>query len=582
MAAAKTTAEMLAAPDEFKAAYERARLAFEQIDGVVSVGYGLKQVAGEFGSQGAIIVFVREKRPAESLAPAQRIPATFEGYATDVRVVPARRVLACENTAKYKTIQGGIQICNEGITTVNADGSKTIDLSRGTVACIVRRRNDPSRDNTYILSNAHVMYAKGHAGGSNIFHPEPPEGTNLGTIQHGGAERDISWTPTPDGTVPPIDVYIDCAIARVNIDCFWCDSRCTEDKIEHAESIIDIVQVTPPDTGMDAAVHVANRLTDIRNVVGDLPFAIAHTPVFKVGRTTGKTEGFVTSVNTTWNKVDPANPTVILATGHNVIEIAFDVAKKNACQTVDFFAGEGDSGSLVIDVDQKVVGLLFGGALPTDPPGTTCVAAHIVPVLDHLGICIPCKGPGPHQHGGSLATDSSGIAPAPLPPQLTGLLPAGQIVFTADGAAPVHVDDDEVRRMRAHLEEFRNTRFGPVVHEIFRNVRREIGYLVRNVRPVKAAWARHQGPAWLAHFLNHIAGHAPTIPHEIKGVTRRALLVKMREVLSLHGSDLLVRALAEQGDEVLEMLTFDGCDSVADIVAWVQERERERECEEVT
>jgi hypothetical protein len=56
----------------------------------------------------------------------------------------------------------------------------------------------------------------------------------------------------------------------------------------------------------------------------------------------------------------------------------------------------------------------------------------------------------------------------------------------------------------------------------------------------------------------------------------------MREVLSLHGSDLLVRALAEQGDEVLEMLTFDGCDSVADIVAWVQERERERECEEVT
>ncbi len=568
MAVPKTTGEILADQDAFKAAHARASEAFLKVEGVQSVGYGLKQVAGQFGTQGAIIVFVREKKPTDALAPAERIPATFEGYATDVRVVPARRALGCNNTARYTTIQGGIQVANAGTTTVNADGSKTVNLAFGTAACIVRRRNDPRRENLYILSNAHVLYAHGKSAGDNLYHPEPGEET-LGPIQHGGAERDIAWVPL--GATLPFDVYVDCAISRLDVDNRCCGSTCTQDKTEHAESIIDLVQVTPTDSGMGAAVHAANRITDVRDVFGDLPFAMAHTPVFKVGRSTGRTEGFVTSVNSTWNKVDPAHPTVILATGHLVIEIAFDPAKRNACQTVDFFADEGDSGSLVVDAEERAVGLLFAGALPTDPPGTTCVAAHIVPVLDHLGICIPCK-PGATGHGSSLATDGTGIATSALPPALSAL-PVGQIVFTADGAAPVPVNEAEVRHMRAHLEEFRKTRIGPTLHAIFGEVRKEIGYLVRNIRAVKVAWARHQGPAYFAHVLNHIAGHAPAIPHVVHGVTRRALLLKMREVLSVHGSNPLKHALTVHGDFILEMLTFDGCDSVADLVAWIQRRE---------
>jgi hypothetical protein len=61
----------------------------------------------------------------------------------------------------------------------------------------------------------------------------------------------------------------------------------------------------------------------------------------------------------------------------------------------------------------------------------------------------------------------------------------------------------------------------------------------------------------------------------------------MREVLSDHGSNPLRRALAKYGDAVLEMLTFEGCDGVADVIAWIQQREREQEArpaetEEVT
>ena len=47
--------------------------------------------------------------------------------------------------------------------------------------------------------------------------------------------------------------------------------------------------------------------------------------------------------------------------------------------------------------------------------------------------------------------------------------------------------------------------------------------------------------------------------------------------MSIHGSNPLQRALAEHGDAVLAMLTFEGSDSLADIVAWIRERERAEE-----
>ncbi len=73
--------------DAFIRAYERARQSFEAINGVAGVGFGLKETGDQFTNDIAIIVFVREKRPDEDVPPSERIPATFEGYRTDVRVV---------------------------------------------------------------------------------------------------------------------------------------------------------------------------------------------------------------------------------------------------------------------------------------------------------------------------------------------------------------------------------------------------------------------------------------------------------------------------------------------------------------
>jgi hypothetical protein len=208
------------------------------------------------------------------------------------------------------------------------------------------------------------------------------------------------------------------------------------------------------------------------------------------------------------------------------------------------------------------------------------VAVHIVPVLDHLGICIPCA-PGASGHGSSLASDGSGLAPIPLPVPQSRL--GSQIGFLGEGTAmaPVPLDEAQGRRMHALLDEFRATQAGGPLYAAIDQLRRELGYLVRNVRPVKVVWGRHQGPAWLNHFLNHIAGHAATVPHEIKGVSRRALLEQMRDVLDLYGSKPLREALARHGDTVLELLTRADSDSLADVVAIIRQREQAASVESV-
>lgn len=597
MAQPKTTAEIRAEPETFKAACARAAVAFGRIPGVISVGFGLKQTGGTFGDELAIVVFVSEKKPEEALAPAERIPRLFEKYRTDVRIVPQHHLGACENTAKYSTIQGGIQIANAG-----EQVGSMIFRPFGTLGCIVRRRNHSGRENVYMLSNAHVMYAKGHGPGDAIAHPDAQNGSGLGPITEGGAFRNIVWppgtpapNPLPDPAHPDAPVnhtnesFIDCAMARLDLDSCC---GCTQDTTAFAESIIDLVTVTPPGAGRGDAVHAANRIADVRDVFND-PLFVGEI-VTKVGRTTGRTQGKCVSVTVPVRIVDvfdtSASPAQILA--YNCMEIIPEPLGTLDCKGNAWFAEEGDSGSLVVDLQRRAVGLLFGvpdpNKVPPEPPNASCTAVHIVPVLDHLGICIPCAA-GATGHGSSLATDGSGLAPIPLLPAQSHL--TGQIGFLGDGAgeraqpsamAPVPLDDAQRQRMHALLDEFRATQVGRPLYAAIDNLRRELGYLMRNVRPVKVVWGRHQGPAWLAHFLNHIAGHTATVPHEIKGITRRALLVQMREVLDVYGSNALRDALAGHGDVVLDLLTREGGDSLADIVAWIRQREQAQIVEDVS
>jgi hypothetical protein len=529
----------------FMEAYERAKAELGQLEGVVGVGFGHKQIAGRFAPNVAIVVFVRDKRPEDDVPPAQRIPTTYEGYLTDVRtpipVVPG----GCDNDAPYDTIQGGIQIEPDSGTDI------------GTLGCIVRRKGDGDRENVYLLSNKHVLYAGGSHDGNYVYHPysPPPSGApprannSLGPIQKDPFYDNVT-APVPDAQGQPVSdqFFIDCAIARIDIDSKCCGSTCTKDVIDYATSVVDL------------QVNGVNTLTDVRSVARDpsivIPDATPPGPtgpfVYKVGRTTGRTRGIVRSVNATLHTIgDPSVPNSPPMTGSNVIEIDFDPTSTGTgvnCHGNPFFAEHGDSGSIVVDDAGRVVGLVQGVPDPSIPNSHSVAACHILPVLDRLGVCIPCTTGT--SHGSCGATDGSGVVA-----QTTGQ-PAGDatIGFGA-GVVAMPVSERDVDHMLGLLERFRATPLGPELHEVFARVRREVGYLVRNSRPVKVAWHRSQGPAYMAHVLHHLRGDTEDVPLEVDGVPREQMLTRMRDALLAAGSIPLREAINRYHDALMPILT---------------------------
>ena len=602
MTVTKDTTHILTKPQEFQAAYLRAVEFFRKNPSVVSVGYGQKHSGGSYRDDLAIIVFVRQKKSADEIPPAEFIPESFEGYRTDVVVVPACTLTVVDNTHEYSTIQGGIQI--EPRT--RASGSE------GTLACIVHGRGDANRENVFLLSCWHVLFGEiGGMVGDYVYHPfSPPNkpSNSLGPIQDGSIFANKAYTYLVNNVPTTTTHFLDAAVARINLDSVCCGSTCSQDFTATAPTIIDL------------APAPNNTIADVRNLLLDPTIWGAGTPpvfqpfkVFKVGRTTGLTAGIVRRIDSVGSlPIDPllpappppAPPPPSFATPGQ-IEIDFDPTDPSSVGGVNakgqlWFGAPGDSGSLVVDQQHRAIGILSSVAFTALPNGQSNPAVnspafvcHILPVLDHLNICISSAGLSP---GSSSATDGTGRLPAatPLPAQST--LPTGQIVFTAqEGAAsqqvapsqatttrpigfcntqpPKQLTEAEARHMRDLLAEFRDTRLGPELHAAFAEVRREIGFLVRNSRPVKVAWSRFKGPAYFAHVLNNLAGHTDSIPHEVQGVPRRALLVRMREVLIARGSNPLRDALERYGDELLEMFTREDCDNIEDCIAWLQERE---------
>lgn len=557
----KDNAHILSNQEAFREAYARAREFFEKIEGVVGVGFGLKEAGGQYKDDIAIVVFVREKKKEEDLAPEQRIPPMFEGYRTDVRIVGRGTAEVCDNATAYDKIKGGIQIMGK-----SGSNSKF----QGTLGCIVKKRNDRSRENVYLLTNKHVLYSHDCGAGESVYHPTTDD-KNLGPVQAGGLYGNY---PYPMGDPAPQQYFIDCAIARIDLDSKCCCCTCTEDTTEVDETLI-----------VDLQVQGVNSLSDVRSVIDDP--TIIHTAanpvlVFKVGRTTGKTTGKVVLINAALDadpEPDKVGPRIAAI---NTIQIEFDTATGTNCHGNQRFTEDGDSGSIIVDGNNRVIGLHSSRGTAGASGLIPSHACHILPVLDHLSICIPVTTGT--SHGSSLATDGSGILPAIVPlPAGDFPMPDGEFVFVDQPVEaaparspsfpePVAVTDDEVRHMRTLLAAFRGTRTGRELHDTFARVRREIGYLVRNCRPVRVAWHRNKGPAFLAHVLNHLKGESEGVPGEVEGISLALLLGRMGEMLGRHGSNPLREAIEKHSDDLLSMLT-SGTVTVQDCIAYLQQKE---------
>lgn len=302
-----------------------------RMDNVVATGVGFKIAGNTLTNEPSVIVSVTKKVPPSQLASSSMVPKTVGKVKTDV--IETGKIVAFQDPKqKMRPARPGVSIGHYQITA-------------GTLGCLVQRGGQ-----VYILSNNHVL-ANSNAGqaGDPIWQPGKYDGgtsaDQIATLeQFIPIGFDGGTTPPPSGCSPlaflmrlfgsspaainePGNNTVDCAIARPLSP--------------------DLVSPDILNIGVPAGVGS-----------GTLGLAVQ-----KSGRTTGYNTGQIIQIDVTVT-VDYDGPT---ATYRNQL-MAGPISQG------------GDSGSAVLDMNKRVVGLLFAGS------DTTTILNPFQAVLDALQV----------------------------------------------------------------------------------------------------------------------------------------------------------------------------------------------------
>lgn len=303
---------------ELKAKYRQDILSKQ---GVNAFAIGFKYIAGKRTTEVCLQVFVKEKLPLAKLAPEAIVPPFIEEVKTDV--IEAEIPQAYSRTDKHRPAPGGVSIGHWGIGSLSFGSAGTLGFVWG--------------NSKLIFSNNHVLANKNNAfAGEEILQP--------GTIDEGWLCGDriarlydfepIYFYPAIDGAPSNVNI-IDAAVA---------------------------LPVDPAD--------VSTEILEIGTPVGFTIFELGQT-VKKSGRTTGLTQGEVTSIS--WEGWVSYGEV-----GYAYFEEQYRVDGTDVC------AG-GDSGSAVIriiDGNVYIGGLLFAGGGSGDD--RYLIASPIQPIMERF------------------------------------------------------------------------------------------------------------------------------------------------------------------------------------------------------
>jgi len=255
-----------------------------------------------------------------------------------------------------------------------------------------------------------------------------------------------------------------------------------------------------------------NEIQDIGFVFGSAPLngagstVVPGDRVMKRGRTTGLTTGTVVSGRTP------------VGTKSDQIEIRPDAG-------VPKFAYKGDSGSVVVNDQNVVVGLLWSIDAATETLG---FANLITNVTAAMGITI-------------INTGTAGTIPL-------GAAPGAEEMTGPGAETPLH----DIAKILERFEEGRR------ILDLFHRHGHEINSLLNNNREVKVAWHRFHGPVYTAHVIQSARERDHVIPREIEGVTPANLLIRMAVVLQDHGGPALAAAVEENTIPALDLFASAG------------------------
>lgn len=300
----------------FLSILEKNKDALLKVPSVVSVGIGFKYTGGKKTNKMSIIVGVVKKRPRHEVPREEMVPPLLDGKPTDV-IEMGRITFQGHAAKKSPTLySNGVIRTNKVRPAPPGVSIAHFRVTAGTLGVIVK---GPFPGGAAILSNNHVL-------------------ANLTNGRDGRAALgDLIVQPGPvDGGIPSED-----ALARL----------AAFSPLEYISLADFIGGVTPPVNLIDAALAVPlqpNSLTLPILEIGltnGITEAVPGMTVMKSGRTTGVTFGTAISIHASLNVFG----------GDDVFRFEDQIV------TTDMSLG-GDSGSLLLDIQKRAVGLLFAGS----------------------------------------------------------------------------------------------------------------------------------------------------------------------------------------------------------------------------
>jgi hypothetical protein len=311
---------------------------------VIGVGVGYKKRGRQDTDEPAVLFFVEKKVPVDALGVDECVPRRIGRCCTDVIEVGEIRFLG--RTDKLRPALPGSSIGHYKVTA-------------GTFGAVVR---DRETGQLLILSNNHVL-ANSSDGVDGRSMPGDP--IYQPGVYDGGTEQDLIGHL--EGFIP---IYrfsraADCKVAAMGvraanavIHAFRPYYRMRLEKVG-AENLVDCAVARPVDPK-----EISSEILELGSVNGTVD-AEPGMLVKKSGRTSGLTKGKITALHVTLN----------VSMGHSS-----DVVRFHDQIMCELKSKAGDSGSLVLDEENRAVGLLFAGS------DEFTVLNPINTVLDKLGV----------------------------------------------------------------------------------------------------------------------------------------------------------------------------------------------------
>lgn len=315
---------------------------------VIGVGIGYKATGGKITDELSLVSLVQNKVDSAELSTADLVPREIQGVITDV--VQIGKVVAYKaRTDRWRPAPPGVSIGHYHITA-------------GTFGTVVR---DVATGQRLILSNNHVLANSNEANiGDPILQPGPADGGRAPQDRIADLERFVPiQMDNGNGGDDPT-----CGIAQFTTSLLNTFAQITGSahriqakRISTAASpnLVDAAVAKPTDDSV-----ITDEIIDIGKV-NTVAEAELNMEVTKSGRTTGTTEGQITTLN------------AIIQVGYGGNLVA---TFEDQILTTDM-SEPGDSGSLLVSkADKAAVGLLFAGS------DTVTVHSPIQFVMDALNV----------------------------------------------------------------------------------------------------------------------------------------------------------------------------------------------------